>query len=203
VVSTRRLARSDDGVAATLLEHLRRETPTFAAMLTRRRSVTGDVVLGSVSRPVVAKSPVPVLLAHPNQDVAERYGRVVVGVDGSKLSESAVVPAADLAVRLGAELWIVQVLDPDMLPNEVPESGHVERLAAEAARPGLEVGFEVLHGPVRRSLVHFGEAESGTIMVLGSHGQTGSRLGSLGSVSRDVVRRTECPVLVVGPLAEA
>ena len=48
-------------------------------------------------------------------------------------------------------------------------------------------------GPVRRSLAHFGESEPGTILVLGSHGRSGSRIGSLGSVSRDVVRRAECP----------
>jgi nucleotide-binding universal stress UspA family protein len=52
---------------------------------------------------------------------------------------------------------------------------------------------------VRRSLARFGASEPGTILALGSHGRTGLRIGSLGSVSRDVVRRAECPVLVVGP----
>ena len=201
VTGARRLARSEEGVAATLLQHLRRQKPTMAAMLTRRRHATGDVVLGSVSRPVVARSPVPILLSHPNQDVADRYGRVVVGVDGSSLAERAVGPAADLAGRLGAHLWIVGVADPAMLPNQEPEDGYVHCLADQVGTPGLEVGYEVVRGPVRRSLAHFGDAP-GTILVLGSHGRSGTRLGSLGSVSRDVVRRAACPVLLVGPLAE-
>ena len=157
VTGARRLARSEEGVAATLLEHLREQKPTMAAMLTRRRHATGDVVLGSVSRPVVARSPVPILLSHPNQDVADRYGRVVVGVDGSPLAERAVGPAADLAGRLGARLWIVGVADPAMLPNQEPEDGYVHRLADQVGTPGLEVGYEVVRGPVRRSLAHFGE----------------------------------------------
>ena len=74
----------------------------MAAML-RRRHATGAVVLGSVSWPVVAGSPVPVLLTHPNQEVAPHYGRVVVGVDGS-MAERAIGPAVDLAGRLGARL---------------------------------------------------------------------------------------------------
>ena len=151
---------------------------------------------------MVAGSPVPILLSHPNQDVADRYGRVVVGVDGSPLAERAIGPAADLAGRLGARLWIVGVADPAMLPNQEPEDGYVHCLADTVGTPGLEVGYEVVRGPVRRSLAHFGEAEPGTILVLGSHGRSGSRIGSLGSVSRDVVRRADCPVLVVGPLAE-
>jgi nucleotide-binding universal stress UspA family protein len=202
VTGTRRLARSEEGVAATLLDYLRGRKPTMAAMLTRRRHATGDVVLGSVSRPVVAGSPVPVLLTHPNQEVAPHYGRVVVGVDGSELAERAVGSAAHLAGRLGARLWIVGVADPSMLPNQEPEDDYVHRLADTVEAPGLEVGHEVVHGPVRRSLAHLGGAEPGTILVLGTHGRSGSRIGSLGSVSRDVVRRADCPVLVVGPRAE-
>jgi nucleotide-binding universal stress UspA family protein len=198
-VTTHRLARVEEGIAATLVDHLREQPPTLAAMLTRRRSATADVVLGSVSRPVVAGSPVPVLLSHPHQEIAERYTRVVVGVDTSELSERAVTPAADLAGRLGASLWVVQVLDPEMEPNVMPESSYVRRLARAVADRVPDVGYEVLHGPVRRSLARFGASEPGTILALGSHGRTGSRIGSLGSVSRDVVRRAECPVMIVGP----
>jgi nucleotide-binding universal stress UspA family protein len=198
-VTTERLALTDGGVAETLLAHLRDTRPTFASMQTKRRSAMGDVVLGSVSRPVVAGSPVPVLLTHPNIQPASHYQRIVAGVDGSDLAERAVGPAVDLARRLGASVWVVQVVDPEMVPTEVPESGYVQRLAQGWAKQGVEVGYEVLHGPVRRSLVRFGEDEPGTILVVGSHGRTGSRLGSLGSVSRDVVRHADCPVLVVGP----
>jgi nucleotide-binding universal stress UspA family protein len=197
-VRTLRLDRDDEGTASAILRHLLQHPPVLAAMLTRRRTAAGDLVLGSVSRPVVVQSPVPVLLAHPGLVAAARYERVIVGVDGSDVAEHAVTRAADLAGRLGAGLWIVQVTDPEMLPNEVPESGYVHRLAEQVSTDGLEVSFEVLHGPVRRSLVRFGEQEPGTILVVGASGASGSRIGSLGSVSRDVVRRAACPVVVVG-----
>jgi nucleotide-binding universal stress UspA family protein len=200
-VSTTRLVRSQDGVAATLLQHLCTAKPTFAAMLTRRHSALGDVVLGSVSRPVVAMSPVPVLLSHPTFEATEPYRRIVVGVDGSALAERAIGPAVDLADRLGASVWIVQAVDPDLLPGEWPESGYVSRLAAVWSAGGRDVGFEVLHGTARDAMVDFGTAEPGTILVVGSHGRSGSRLGSLGSVSRDIVRKAEIPVMVVGPAA--
>jgi nucleotide-binding universal stress UspA family protein len=50
-------------------------------------------------------------------------------------------------------------------------------------------------------MLEFGTAEPGTILVVGSHGVSGSRLGSLGSVSRDIVRKADIPVMVVGPAA--
>jgi nucleotide-binding universal stress UspA family protein len=200
-VSTARIVRAADGVAATLLQHLRTTKPTLAAMLTRRHSVLGDVVLGSVSRPVVAGSPVPVILSHATFEPAEAYRRVVVGVDGSALAERAIGPAVDLADRLGAAVWIVQVIDPDLLPYEWPETGYVQRLANVWSQGGRDVGFEVLHGMVRDAILDFGTAEPGTILVVGSHGLTGSRFGSLGSVSRDIVRKADIPVMVVGPAA--
>jgi nucleotide-binding universal stress UspA family protein len=193
--------RTEDGVAPTLLQHLRTTEPTYAAMLTRRHSAVGDVVLGSVSRPVVAMSPVPVLLSHPTFQASDPYRRVVVGVDGSALAERAIGPAVDLADRLGAAVWIVQVIDPDLLPGEWPESGYLQRTAAVWSAGGRDVSFEVLHGTARQAMLEFGTAEPGTILVVGSHGLSGSRFGSLGSVSRDIVRKADIPVMVVGPAA--
>jgi nucleotide-binding universal stress UspA family protein len=198
-VSTTRLVRSEDGVAPTLLQHLHTTRPTFAAMLTRRHSALGDVVLGSVSRPVVAASPVPELLTHPTFQASETNRRVVIGVDGSALAERAISPAVDLADRLGASVWIVQVIDPDLLPNEWPETGYVHRLADVWSAGGRDVGCEVLHGYVREAMLDFGTAEPGTILVVGSHGLTGTRRGSLGSVSRDIVHKADIPVMVLGP----
>jgi nucleotide-binding universal stress UspA family protein len=146
-------------------------------------------------------SPVPVLLTHPTFQPSEPYRRVVVGLDGSALAERAIGPAVDLAARLGASVWIVQVIDPDLFPGEWPESGYVTRMAASWSEGGRVVGFEVLHGTARDAMVDFGAAEPGTILVVGSHGRSGSRLGSLGSVSRDIVRKADIPVMVVGPAA--
>jgi nucleotide-binding universal stress UspA family protein len=94
------------------------------------------------------------------------------------------------------------VIDPDLLPDEVPESGYVQRLADVWSEAGVDLDYEVLHGAVRPSLIAFATAEPGTILVVGSYGRTGSRLGSLGSVSRDVVRKADMTVLVVGPAYE-
>jgi nucleotide-binding universal stress UspA family protein len=140
---------------------------------------------------------------------------IVVGYDGSKASDLAVVWAAEAATSRNIPLKVVtawtlpatevgvgagaafdnQLLDA--LRNEshtILEKG--VQLAAEAS-DGVSVSGEVDSGPAAGVLVH--ASEEAEMMVLGSQGRGGLAGLFLGSVSRQVASHVECPAVVVRP----
>jgi nucleotide-binding universal stress UspA family protein len=174
----------------------------MACMASHARTAMGSIALGSVSAAVLRRSPVPVLLVGREVETTSRYERIVVCVDGFPQAEGVLGPASDLAVRLGASLCIVQVVDTDYPPPDVVDSGYIHRLAAQIeAQPVAprEVDFDILHGPVRRAIVAFADKVPGTILALGSHGRSRVERLGVGSVALGVIRHAHCPVLVHGP----
>ncbi len=138
---------------------------------------------------------------------------VVVGTDGSDQSLQAVEWAATEAALHGAALRIVSVpaLLPRMSwrqrPQGTPDTvadmivrSHEHALAWAAGRaaelePGLAVETALLPGRPAPALA---EAAAGAKMLaVGSRGQGGFAALLLGSVSRYVATRVDCPVAVV------
>jgi nucleotide-binding universal stress UspA family protein len=138
---------------------------------------------------------------------------LVVGTDGSDPSFRAVEWAAREAVLRGAALRIVSV--PTVLPRMSWQHGpegtpdavadmivksHEHALARAAGRaaevePGLAVETALLPGRPAPALA---EAAAGaSMLVVGSRGSGGFAALLLGSVSRYVATRADCPVAVV------
>lgn len=166
--------------------------------------------VGSVAEHVVREIGRPVVLAGPeiSLDPRKRAERVIVPVDGSKLSESAVGVAGDLARLLAVPVWVVTVITPHIESeaesqlggmSAVNESGYVSRIARTVATDfGVEAEFEVLHMPDEaRAIVDFA-GDDGTV-VMSTHGRSGlSRLFG-GSVSTAVVAHSQRAVIVWRP----
>jgi nucleotide-binding universal stress UspA family protein len=103
-------------VSEAQLHHVR-----LIAMTTHGRTGPGRWLLGSVAEGVVSQSPVPVLVErawHPirREPLLTDAPRLLVPLDGSPFSESAVEPAARLADDIGAELTLLRV---DAQPTHV------------------------------------------------------------------------------------
>lgn len=164
------------------------------------------LVLGSVSMGLVhyAHSPVAVIHGDTQPDLSQP---VLVGIDGSPISESAVAVAFDEASHrevalIAMHAW-VDVLDaaPEFDWRVEREEAHEvlgERLAGWQERyPDVKVIRKVVKGNPGRWLVeHSGQAQ---LVVLGSHGRGGFAGMLLGSVSRRVVEAAQTPVIVVRP----
>jgi hypothetical protein len=118
-------------------------------------------------------------------------GPVICGIEDASGVGVATV-ARELARRYEAPLLYVHVLDG---AGEIEQAAWMLRNAA----PGSgELMIEKAHHPADR-LVELAEEREATFVVVGSHGQRSSLLGS---VSADVSRRAPCPVIVVPPAAE-
>ena len=136
---------------------------------------------------------------------------VLVGVDGSREAESAAEFAANEAERLAADLVLVHAWNEPALMEGQPsvdrrfldalsdESTHLLSAARTdllTRHPGLSIGIRSLHGEPDRALLHASLAAQE--LIVGSRGLRGLRRVLLGSVSRNLVERAGCPIVVVG-----
>ena len=143
-------------------------------------------------------------------------GTIVVGVDGSDAATEALRWAAEEARLRSASLVAVHawsfvppqpIGDPGMLAmpaGDLPGQLDAESEAAQrsldgaiedALGPGAELEQKLVEGDAGEVLV--AESKEADLVVVGSHGRSGFKAAILGSVSRHVVDRAACPVVVV------
>jgi nucleotide-binding universal stress UspA family protein len=149
------------------------------------------------------------------------YERIVVALDGSPAAEQILPHVRALAHQFGARLTLVQatiaveqvassmeptmggaVFDPELI-EEALESGedaatsYLDRLAANLRADGLDVDVE--HPPGSADDVIFETAQrlKADLIALTTHGRGGLEKLVFGSVAESVVRKSNCPVLLV------
>ena len=140
---------------------------------------------------------------------------VVVGYDGSRGAEAALLVAVQEARARGARLRVVGVwhmptplISSTVSPTDTARLGDDIRAAlteavdraVEAARAeddGVEVEGVVIEGQPVTVLVD--EAAGAELLVVGSRGLGGFRELLLGSVSHQCAQHASCPVLIVPP----
>ena len=135
----------------------------------------------------------------------------MVGVDGSRSSLAALLEAAGVAERAGAELVVVctwRAAAPGRWGASWDAASPAERATNEHrlaerighVRPGLSVSTRVLEGAPARVLADISSAAG--VLVLGSRGRGGFVGLLLGSVTRRLVHDSVCPVIVVRRVPE-
>ena len=139
--------------------------------------------------------------------------RILVAVDFSEESRSALELAAMLAARFDASLTLVHVVEPVFGPPDVAlisMTGALsrERMMEQATvelrelRARMPVACRVVETTVRSGIAFFeiteaAKALGADLIVIGTHGYTGIKRALLGSTAEKVVRHAPCPVLVV------
>jgi nucleotide-binding universal stress UspA family protein len=164
------------------------------------------LLVGSVAFGLAAHGACPTVVVRGRADAAA--GPVVVGVDGSSVSEAAVAFAFEEATARRAPLVAVHVwwdllLDPVTLPS-LDWDGMAERERAQLAErlagwrekyPDVAVELSVARDHPAGVLVE--HARRAQLVVVGSHGRGGAAGLVLGSVSHAVLHRADCPVAIV------
>jgi nucleotide-binding universal stress UspA family protein len=138
--------------------------------------------------------------------------RILVPLDGSEPSFAALDFAATLAGALSAKLDVVTVVDLGQLdfydgmyhtPEQVDAiQTRVKQDVLDQARhrvpEAVDATFEVLHGPVVRTLLSRIAHEGVDLVVLGRTGKGAIERLFEGSVSRQLTGLSPVPVTVVG-----
>lgn len=195
-------------VAACLIEALHARSGALACLWTHARTPVGEWVFGSVAEAVVREAHTPLLLLGPQMSPAWSPGirTILLCVDTSALSEAIVPVAAELAVRTGAELRLVEMLDKIRMTatgasDVAGESSYLHELAEQLERDhGLQPSWEVLHGEDAGSVVaDYAYGIQGALIAMATHGRAGLAQVIRGSATHRALRRAPCPVLVASP----
>jgi nucleotide-binding universal stress UspA family protein len=199
-----------------ILRRVQDDRADLVVMATHGRGPVGRFFLGSVADVLVRETSAPVLLVRPHGGAPDllpgpAVANVLVPLDGSRLAEQALGPAADLARLLLVPCTLLRVLEPDGVASE---SASLEAARTAAALVYLETVADRLRGqglPVRtrvavaahpaRAILREARAQEGTVIALATHGRSGLSRVVLGSVADKVLRTAPGPVLVYRPPA--
>lgn len=179
---TARLVRGEP--TAALLSVAAAEVATLVAVGGRHRSRTAGLLLSSVATVVLHDAPCSVLFSHPRWGERWYPRRILVGVDGSPCSLTALSAANVLAERLGSVVRVLAATGGKPIEAGAPWADRVDEWP-----PGHPV-VNLIDASIDADLV-----------VVGSRGLHGLR--ALGSVSERVAHRAHCSVLVVRGSIEA
>ncbi|MGG0717228.1 universal stress protein [Robertmurraya massiliosenegalensis] len=137
------------------------------------------------------------------------YKKVLLAVDGSEHSLRAANEAVKIA-SLGndSQVELVYVADFGKSKSEVLHAQGQEELdysrrnrlhPIEELMKTNQIKYEtkILHGEPGPALVEYAKKEKADLLVIGSRGLNTLQEMVLGSVSHKVVKRANCPVLVV------
>ena len=192
------------------------EQCTMIVMGSRGLGGLSGMVMGSVSAAVVSHASCPVVVVREDNAVTEetKYGPVVVGVDGSGVSQKAIENAFKEAQARGAELiavhtWMDMQVQASLAGlsaaqqqwQAVEEEQNAllgQRLAGWSERfPDVKVTKVVTRDRPVRALAD--ASEGAQLLVVGSHGRGGFKGMLLGSTSRALLQAAPCPMMVVRP----
>jgi nucleotide-binding universal stress UspA family protein len=166
------------------------------------------LLLGSVAAGIAAHAACPTVVVRGGTPPAD--GAVVVGIDGSPVSEAATAFAFEAAAARHAPLVAVHAWQDEMLGTSVELLVDWHAAAAEQHQLLAERlagwGAKYPDVPVERVVVldrpaHALRARSvgAQLVVVGSRGRGGFVGTVLGSVSRSVLHHAACPVAIVRP----
>ena len=142
--------------------------------------------------------------------------KILMPTDFSSSSENAMRYAVSFAKEYNAELVVLHVIhEPHRLrrvtttlPGEeidkiiTDEIGVVKKAMEQFVKDfseGVKVKTLIKTGIAIVEIVESAKEENVDMIVIGTHGQTGTRHALIGSVAERVVRNAHCPVFTVKP----
>lgn len=143
------------------------------------------------------------------------FRHLLLPLDGSRLAEATLVPAAELARRLGARITLLHVLERNApaqihgerhLTNPAEAGEYLARLADGLKAAGVEAGHhshDVAEAGVAQSITAHAAEYGCDLVALATHGGGGMRDQLFGSIAQQVIGLGSTPVLIVHPEAPA
>ena len=200
-------------------EGIRSLEADLVVMTTHGRGPLGRAWLGSVADGLLRRGPASILLVRPGDGRADlsqrpRFKKILVPLDGSDLSEEAILDGVELARRFNGGVSLVTVVPPPFsatspyVPAVVEDEGtreaifagfrrYLEAMGEPVEKLGLLLGTAVLEGrDVASGILDHGRKIGADLVVMSSRGRGGVARLVLGSVADKVIRSSAVPVLV-------
>ena len=201
-------------VASVIVDTAVAEKVDLIVMSTHGRSGISRWMLGSVTEKVLRQAPCPVYVVRSPMPLE----RILIPLDGSMLSETALEPAFTLADLFHTDVTLMRVrVEEDIKQREVAELDQVEPGLGQRLLDGfytreedylreitgryehlaLAVDTAVRQGSPANAILAAADELACDLVVMSTHGRTGLQRWAYGSVTEKVLRGTECDMLII------
>ncbi len=160
---------------------------------THGRTGLKRLMMGSVTAKVIGHAPCKVLVIP--KDARLTLEKILIATDGSIFSELASREAISIAKRCGSSLIALSVAKRDENLPAAKESVDMVRQVAE--KEGIKVEALTPKGIPFEVIVKTAAQKNAGLIIMGSHGRTGTERLLMGSVTERVIGHSESAVLVV------
>ena len=204
----------------TIIEKGEAEPGTLITMATHGRSGLNRFLLGSIAEKVLRGTANPLLIVRatePAQAEGEAgFKKMIVPLDGSELAETVLPTVTELAKTIGLEVTLFRtyhipynayagddgfyaVKYDDLIGSVRDEANeYLDKKVAELKKLGVEkVTAASKEGFAGDEIIALGKKTPAGLIAMCSHGRSGVKRFVLGSVTENVVRHTNNPVLIV------
>jgi nucleotide-binding universal stress UspA family protein len=182
---------------------------------THGRRGIGHLFMGSVAEEVVRLSNVPVFTIKEteNPKPIKNWDKILVPVDFSEHSQTALAHAKSIAESYDATLQLLHVIEEPVHPalsiagkssifDIVPDlkedcRKRIHNMIKESKGPDVKAEIFIIEGNATNDILRFAEENNSDLIVIATHGLTGLEHMLLGSVTEKVVRMAHCPVFTV------
>lgn len=136
--------------------------------------------------------------------------KILIAHDGSKLSDTALRTAVEIATKFNSSLTVLSVI-PELYLTELSDMDRkkimdalteetrisMEKIRVSLSGKPIESKTIIRQGPPAEKIIETAQKMKVDLIVTGSHGRHGARKFLMGSVSSKVVDHAHCPVLIV------
>lgn len=219
-ISTHVHIEETEDVAASIAVHMRELGPDLILMCSHGRSAFTRAFIGSLATRVIGQGEVPVFLVKPDTVPGAQgvVGRVIVPLDNASVHDSAIPLGEAFASAAGVPLALLSIVpkfgslkgrdggwglmspatSTALLDIEAASMRtHLDEHAGRIAARGTAVETSVIRGDPARRIAKEAARRAPALIVLGTHGRSGTQAFWKGSVAAKVVALSRSPILLV------
>jgi len=142
------------------------------------------------------------------------YKRILVPLDGSRLSEAVLPHVEEIAKGLNCEIVLLHVIplpvpvfdtpaspfDHNLLRDQEQDATrYLKEMCAKLEMDEARVNFLVREGDVTQLILDVAHEVQADLIAMSTHGRSGALRWLLGSVTDRIVRHSPIPVLAIRP----
>lgn len=137
-------------------------------------------------------------IPHKGPSVLARFQQaLIVPLDGSPLSESAIPTAEELARAFGSSIVLVRAVERES--ERVAAFGYLDTVRSKIEAAGVRAQCMCRAGEPLRVIEHVWRDSGGGLVVMASRGKLGAHGTFFGSLAARMLELVEAPILVVRP----
>lgn len=129
------------------------------------------------------------------------YERILVPLDGSKLTEASLPYAEELARKIGSQMTLISVL---LFGNESDEDQYhhlhqfyIQEMAKTMKQKAIKVKSVIVTGDPAEQIIDYADKKNIDLIIMGTRARSDLTRWVLGSVADKVVSATSCPVALI------